>query len=64
MGQQLMQLVIDKARELGAKKLYISATPSRNTVHFYQRRGCVLASEVDPILFAKEPEDIHLELTL
>ena len=63
-GQQLMQLVIDKARELGAKKLYISATPSRNTVHFYQRRGCVLASEVDPILFAKEPEDIHLELTL
>jgi len=63
-GRHLMQLVIDKARELGAKKLYVSATPSRHTVHFYQSMGCKLASEVDPILFAKEPEDIHLELVL
>ena len=63
-GQQLMQLVIDKARASGAKKLYVSATPSRNTVHFYQRMGCNLATEVDPALFAKEPEDIHLELVL
>lgn len=63
-GQRLMQLVIDKARELGAKKLYVSATPSRHTIHFYQRMGCILATEVDPVLFAKEPEDIHLELAL
>lgn len=63
-GQQLMRLVIDKARQFGAKRLYVSATPSRNTIHFYQRMGCTLATEVDPILFAKEPEDIHLELEL
>ena len=63
-GQQLMQLVIDKARQLGAKKLYVSATPSRNTIHFYQRMGCIMATEIDPLLFAKEPEDIHLELAL
>jgi GNAT superfamily N-acetyltransferase len=63
-GQTLMKLVIERARELGARKLYVSATPSRHTVHFYQRIGCVLASEIDPVLFAKEPEDIHLELVL
>lgn len=63
-GQTLMKLVIDRARDLGAKKLYVSATPSRHTVHFYQRMGCTLATEVDPVLFAKEPEDIHLELAL
>ena len=40
------------------------ATPSKHTVHFYQRMGCTLASEVDPLLFEKEPEDIHLELIL
>lgn len=63
-GKKLMGLVVERARELGAGKLYVSATESRNTVHFYQRMGCVLATEIDPILFAKEPKDIHLELNL
>jgi hypothetical protein len=49
------------ARERGAKRLYISATPSENTINFYLRRGCVVAAEVDPHLFELEPEDIHLE---
>ena len=48
------------ALEHGAKGLYVSATPSENTVHFYQGRGCVLA-EPDPVLFEHEPEDIHFE---
>ena len=63
-GQTLMRLVIERAQQLGAKKLYVSATPSKHTVHFYQRMGCTLASEIDPVLFAKEPEDIHLEMIL
>ena len=45
-------------------KLYVSATPSENTILFYLSFGCKLASEVDPELFALEPEDIHLELVL
>ena len=37
---------------------------SNNTVDFYLRRGFRVAGEVDPDLFALEPEDIHLECEL
>ena len=57
----LFKFAAEKARTLGAKKLYISATPSEHTVNYYMRLGCVLAPEIDPELFALEPEDIHLE---
>jgi N-acetylglutamate synthase-like GNAT family acetyltransferase len=63
-GKKLMQMSMDKARLVGAKKLYISATPSQNTVDFYLRLGCQLTSELNPELFELEPEDIHLELKL
>lgn len=55
------KLAAKKARALGAIKLYISATPSENTVNYYMRLGCILATEIDPDLFELEPEDIHLE---
>lgn len=64
LGTKLFNLAVEKARTLGAKKLYISATPSENTINYYLRLGCVLATEVDPELFALEPEDIHLEYLL
>ena len=60
----LFRLAVEKARALGAKKLYISATPSEQTVNYYMRLGCVLATEIDPELFALEPEDIHLEYVI
>jgi predicted N-acetyltransferase YhbS len=61
LGRLLFNLAVEKAKALGAKKLYISATPSENTINTYSRLGCVLATELDPELFALEPEDIHLE---
>lgn len=61
LGSRLFNLAVEKAKSLGAKKLYISATPSENTINYYMRLGCVLATEIDPELFALEPEDIHLE---
>ena len=64
LGKKLFLLAAEKAVELGAKKLYISATPSENTVNFYLRIGCVLATEIDEELFALEPEDIHLKFNL
>jgi predicted N-acetyltransferase YhbS len=64
LGTKLFFLAAEKALELGAKKLYISATPSENTVDFYLNLGCVLATEVDEDLFRLEPEDIHLEFDL
>jgi predicted N-acetyltransferase YhbS len=64
LGTTLFNLAAEKAKTLGAKKLYISATPSENTVNYYQRLGCVLATEIDPELYALEPEDIHLEYVI
>ena len=54
----------EKAKKLGAKKLYVSATPSLKTITFYQNRGFILTTDVNKELFEKEPEDIHMVLTL
>jgi ribosomal protein S18 acetylase RimI-like enzyme len=48
------------ARESGAKRIYVSATPSRSAVGFYRRQGFELAEKVNEELFALEPEDIHM----
>ena len=61
LGTQLFKRAKAAARERGARRLYISATPSENTVNFYLRFGCAVAAEPDPELFELEPEDIHLE---
>jgi len=63
-GSRLFELASEKAKTLGAKKLYISATPSENTINYYLRLGCTLAKEIDSELFALEPEDIHLEYVI
>lgn len=57
----LFNLAVEKAKALGAKRLYISATPSENTVNYYLGLGCVLAMELNAELLALEPDDIHLE---
>jgi len=59
LGTRLFEEMRARARARGARYLYVSATPSGNTVGFYQRRGCILAPEPDPELLALEPEDIH-----
>ncbi|MEN8162243.1 MAG: GNAT family N-acetyltransferase, partial [Myxococcota bacterium] len=64
LGVRLFAKVVERARELGARQLYVSSTTSENTVRFYLNRGCRPAEEVDAALFALEPEDIHLELDL
>lgn len=60
-GRRLFEQVRTEARARGARRLYISATPSENTVDFYLHLGCTLMQEPDPELFELEPEDIHLE---
>lgn len=61
LGRLLFEQAVDRARDLNARRLYVSATPSENTVNFYLRLGCVVADEVDAALFALEPDDIHME---
>jgi GNAT superfamily N-acetyltransferase len=60
-GSRLFEQARSSAQERGARGLYISATPSENTIHFYQGRGSVVIASPDAELFALEPEDIHLE---
>jgi predicted N-acetyltransferase YhbS len=61
LGGRLFEQARSAARERGARGLYISATPSENTIRFYQRRGSVVMATPDAALFALEPEDIHLQ---
>ena len=64
LGSRLFNLAKRIARERGATSLYISATPSENTIRFYQAQGCTVSPDPDPKLFALEPDDIHLECNL
>jgi GNAT superfamily N-acetyltransferase len=61
---QLTAEIIRLAKESGAEELYVSATPSRSAVGFYQSVGFTLADDVNPDLFALEPEDIHMVMSL
>ena len=61
---QLTHHLIRMARASGARRLYVSATPSRSAVGFYQSQGFGLVDRVHPDLFAREPEDIHMVLEL
>lgn len=63
-GKKLSELVMNKAREMGAKKLYVSSAPTKNTVDFYMKLGCKLANKINKELYALEPDDIHLILDL
>lgn len=61
LGGRLFAMLVEAARQLGARQLYISSTTSENTVRFYLNRGCRPTDEIDAALFAIEPEDLHLE---
>ena len=64
LGRTLFHKAVARARERGARRLYISSTPSENSVGFYLGLGCRLTKEVDPELFELEPGDIHMEFDI
>ena len=63
-GKQLFEAASKQAKKQGARRLYISTTPSENTIGFYLKRGCIISQEPESELFELEPEDIHLEYLL
>lgn len=63
-GRALVQIAVKEAQARGAGAVYVSATPSERTVRFYRSAGFRLATLVDPGLYEREPEDIHMELNL
>jgi len=63
-GSLLAGEVARLARFDGARRLYVSATPSGSTVEFYRSHGFEPTDEPDQALFALEPHDIHMILDL
>jgi ribosomal protein S18 acetylase RimI-like enzyme len=63
-ARRLTETLLAAARASGARQVYVSATPSRSAVGFYQSQGFRPADEVHPELFAREPDDIHMILDL
>lgn len=63
-GRRLLLLCCEKAKEMGAAKLYIAAHPSEESQQFYIRMGCMPAVEVNEEILAREPLDIQLEIKL
>ena len=63
-GKSLVERAVKRAKDFGAKKLYISATPSKNTIDFYFHIGCKLTEELNNELYEEEPEDINLQLDI
>lgn len=62
-GGRLFVAISEKAIDLYAKKLYISAHSSKDSIAFYKRMGCKDAQEIIPDLI-DEPFDLQLEYDL
>lgn len=63
-GRNLFKLACDAARELGARKLYISAHSAKESISAYISYGCTHAKEINKELAEKEPCDLQLEYSL
>lgn len=63
-GKKLFELSCEKAKKMGAQKLYIAAHPSVKTQQFYQYENCIYAVEISNRIYEKEPLDIQLEVSL
>jgi GNAT superfamily N-acetyltransferase len=59
-AEHMVAEIVRLARLDGARRLYVSATPSQSAVGFYRSQGFVPTRKPLPELFALEPEDIHM----
>ena len=63
-GKELFHLACNRAKELGAKKLYISAHSSKESQAAYRKLGCMEALEINQAIAENEPFDVQLEFAL
>ena len=63
-GSRLSGELEHVARGAGDSSMVVSATPSANTVRFYQGRGFELMAQPLLELFEREPEDVHMRKVL
>jgi len=60
-GKKLFEMCIQKSKDIGMEKIYISANSSEETQKFYLGIGCIDAEEIDINLYKKESFDRHME---
>jgi len=60
-GKELFKLCIEKAKNMGIAKVYISANDSVDTINFYMNLGCEDAKEINKEFAEEEPYDRPLE---
>ena len=63
-GKELFQLCVQKAKQLGAEKLYISTHSSEESQRFYESIGCVDAVEINEEIVRHEPYDRQMEFVV
>ena len=63
-GKELFRLCVNKAKDTGTEKIYISANDSEETIKFYFRVGCRDALEINRECTEEEPFDRQLECCL
>ncbi len=63
-GSSLSEKVIEKAKNDGKKRIYVTSAPTKETTDFYQKLGFDLAKHVNKELYELEPEDIHMIMQL
>lgn len=63
-GSRLSAQLEELARDLGDTVIVVSATPSANTVRFYQGRRFEPTADPLPELYELEPDDVHMEKRL
>jgi len=63
-ARALWDAAIARAGASGAELVYVSSAPTGSAVGFYLEQGCRLAEPVHPLLFAAEPDDVHLVCSL
>lgn len=60
-GKKLFFLTVEKVKEKGGKKLYISANSSEESQGFYRAISCVEAQEINMKIAKNEPFDCQME---
>lgn len=60
LGRKLFQIAKTKAKEMGAKQIYISACSAEETIAFYKAMGCKLA--INPITTIAEDEPMDVQM--
>jgi len=61
---RLLAEILERARVLGHRSIYVTATPTKSAVGFYRKAGFTPTADVIQRLYDLEPEDIHMVAVL